>query len=94
VADGNRDAVQAFSLKKRLYLGTTSMDAELSLVMANMGLADSGKIIYDPFVGTGSFLCTCSYFGAYTFGADIDGRQIRGETKLATGMYFNCTLMV
>lgn len=79
VAPGSRDLVNTYNLKKRKYLGTTSMDAELSLVMANQALAASGKLVYDPFVGTGSFLFTCAHFGAYTLGSDIDGRQIRGK---------------
>ncbi|KAI9495073.1 S-adenosyl-L-methionine-dependent methyltransferase [Zychaea mexicana] len=81
VASGSRDVVQKYNLKKRKYLGTTSMDAELSLVMANQAQAGSGKLIYDPFVGTGSFLFTCAHFGAFTLGSDIDGRQIRGKGK-------------
>lgn len=76
--------IESMNLKKREYLGTTSMDAELSLVMSNMGLAREGSFIYDPFVGTGSFLYTCSYFGAYTMGSDIDGRQMRGKLKTST----------
>lgn len=80
IASGSRDLVNRYNLKKRKYLGTTSMDAELSLVMANQALASAGKLVYDPFVGTGSFLFTCAHFGAYTLGSDIDGRQIRGST--------------
>ncbi|KAJ8331343.1 hypothetical protein QVD99_001628 [Batrachochytrium dendrobatidis] len=78
VSAANRKLVTQYDLKKRGYLGTTSMDAELSLVMANQALAQPGSFILDPFVGTGSFLVSCSHFGAYTFGSDIDGRQIRG----------------
>lgn len=76
--------IEAMDLKKREYLGTTSMDAELSLIMSNMGLIKPGSFAYDPFVGTGSFLYTCSYFGAYTMGSDIDGRQMRGKLKSST----------
>ncbi|KAI7902319.1 S-adenosyl-L-methionine-dependent methyltransferase [Cokeromyces recurvatus] len=79
IATGSRDLVNLYNLKKRKYLGTTSMDAELSLVMANQALAAPGKLVYDPFVGTGSFLFTCAHFGAFTLGSDIDGRQIRGK---------------
>ncbi|RIB14870.1 S-adenosyl-L-methionine-dependent methyltransferase [Gigaspora rosea] len=79
IASGNRDLVQKYNLKKRKYIGNTSMDAELSLIMANQALASPGKLIYDPFVGTGSFLLTCAHFGAFTLGSDIDGRQIRGQ---------------
>jgi len=42
-------------------------------------LAAPGKIMYDPFVGTGSFTVSCAHFGAMTLGSDIDGRSIRGS---------------
>ncbi|OMH85456.1 tRNA (guanine(10)-N2)-methyltransferase [Zancudomyces culisetae] len=73
-----RKLISKFDVKQRPYIGTTSMDSEMSLIMANYALAAPGKLIYDPFVGTGSMLFTCSYFGAYTMGSDIDGRQIKG----------------
>ncbi|KAJ3018266.1 hypothetical protein HKX48_002997 [Thoreauomyces humboldtii] len=76
---GDRSLITKYDLKKRKYLGTTSMDAELSLVMANQALAGPGSFVLDPFVGTGSFLVTCAHYGSYTLGADIDGRQIRGK---------------
>ena len=78
VADGNRNAVLDFDLKKRRYIGLTSMDAELSLVTANMAHAAQGRIIYDPFVGTGSFSIAAAYYGSAVLGSDIDGRTIRG----------------
>lgn len=56
VTEGNREVVTTFDLKKRPYLGPTSMDNELALVMANMALAGEGKLCFDPFVGTGSIL--------------------------------------
>ena len=78
IGTGNRDARQIFDLKKRAYLGTTSMDPELSLVMSNMCLVKPSSFVLDPFVGTGSLLLTASHFGAFLLGCDIDGRQIRG----------------
>ena len=74
-----RDLVSKFDLKKRAYLGPTSMDNELSLVMANMGHARPGSAVFDPFAGTGSILIACAQFGAFTFGADIDIRVLRGK---------------
>lgn len=79
LAIGSRHLVDTYDLKKRHYIGTTSMDAELGLITANFALSAPGKIVYDPFVGTGSFVVSCSYFGALTLGSDIDGRQIRGK---------------
>lgn len=55
------------------------MEAEISLLMANQTLASPGKLVYDPFIGTGSMAYTTAYFGAYVYGSDIDGRQMRGK---------------
>ncbi|KAJ2797326.1 hypothetical protein H4R21_004363 [Coemansia helicoidea] len=86
VGRGSRDLIDVFDVKKRRYLGNTTMDAELSLVMANQALARTGSLVYDPFVGTGSFLLTCAHFGACTVGSDIDGRQIRGTAGFRRGV--------
>jgi tRNA (guanine10-N2)-methyltransferase len=67
------------NLKSRAYLGPTSMDNELSLVMANMGLVRKGSVVLDPFVGTGSILVACANFGAFCFGTDIDTLVLRGK---------------
>ncbi|KAM3549060.1 hypothetical protein MY1884_008909 [Beauveria asiatica] len=79
IANSARDVVLKFDLKKRQYISTTSMDSELALITANIALAAPGKILYDPFVGTGSFPIACAHFGAMSWGSDIDGRSIRGE---------------
>lgn len=79
IADSRRSLVDRYDLKKRPYISTTSMDAELSLVTANLCLASPGKLIYDPFVGTGSFVIAAAASGAYVFGSDIDGRSFRGS---------------
>lgn len=79
LGNGARALCYKYDLKKRGYISTTSMDSELALVTANMALAGPGKLIYDPFVGTGSFPVAAAHFGALTFGSDIDGRSIRGQ---------------
>lgn len=79
VGKGGRALADKYDLKKRRYIATTSMDAELALVTANMALAAPGKLFYDPFVGTGSFPVACAHFGALAWGSDIDGRTIRGK---------------
>ncbi|KAK1755895.1 S-adenosyl-L-methionine-dependent methyltransferase [Echria macrotheca] len=84
LASGARDLPKKLDLKKRRYISTTSMDAELTLITANIALAAPGKLMYDPFVGTGSFPIACAHFGALTFGSDIDGRSIRGDEKKRT----------
>lgn len=79
VADSGRKIMHKYDLKKRAYIATTSMNAELSLVTANLALAAPGTLIYDPFMGTGSFPISCAHFGATVFGSDLDGRSIRGN---------------
>jgi tRNA (guanine10-N2)-methyltransferase len=81
VTTSARDLIDKFSLKKRVYLGVTSMDSELSLIMANQALAKPGSLVLDPFVGTGSLLITCAYFGAMTIGGDIDFLVMVGKGK-------------
>ncbi|MCJ1479475.1 hypothetical protein MMC13_008161 [Lambiella insularis] len=85
VARGGRDAVNTYSLKKRAYISTTSMDAELALLTANLTLARPGKLFYDPFVGTGSIAIACAHYGAMTMGSDIDGRAVRGKGGKGVG---------
>jgi tRNA (guanine10-N2)-methyltransferase len=71
--------IEKYTLKNRPYLGPTSMDAELSFVMTNLGLVKTGDLVYDPFVGTGSILLACALRGAYCVGSDIDIRVLRGK---------------
>lgn len=79
IARSARELVGKHDLKKRSYISTTSMDAELSLITANLACAGPGKLFYDPFVGTGGFCVSASTFGALTFGSDIDGRSYKGR---------------
>ncbi|KAI5952819.1 hypothetical protein KGF54_003686 [Candida jiufengensis] len=71
--------VEVFDLKKRGYIGTTSFEAELSLVTCNLAQVQKGSIVYDPFAGTGSFMVTAAYFGGVAIGSDIDVRMLNGK---------------
>ncbi|XP_009416944.2 uncharacterized protein LOC135622772 [Musa acuminata AAA Group] len=77
VGAADRKLLPTYQLKSRRYLGPTAMDAEMAFLMANQGLAQPGKLVYDPFVGTGSILVAAAHFGAMTMGADIDIRVVR-----------------
>ncbi|XP_024080900.1 tRNA (guanine(10)-N2)-methyltransferase homolog isoform X2 [Cimex lectularius] len=81
VTDSNRSLITDFSLKKRKFIGNTSMDPQLSFVMANQALVKKGDIILDPFVGTGSLLISAAQFGGYVLGADIDYLMIHGKSR-------------
>ncbi|KAL8696975.1 MAG: hypothetical protein Q9201_007382 [Fulgogasparrea decipioides] len=82
IATSSRAILDTYTLKKRKYLSTTSMDSELALVTANLTQAAPGRLFYDPFVGTGSFPIACAHFGAICMGSDIDGRAVRGKQGL------------
>lgn len=66
VALSDRKIVTKYELRNRVYLGPTAMDAQLALLMANQAQAGRGRLVYDPFVGTGSVLVAAAHFGAYT----------------------------
>lgn len=54
MAESGRSLIQKLSLKKRTFIGNTSMDPQLSLLMANLGQVCNGDLVLDPFVGSGS----------------------------------------
>lgn len=81
ICNGLRDLINKLSLKKRKFIGNTSMDAQLSLLMANQAQVKSGDLVLDPFVGTGSLLVAAAQFGGYVFGTDIDYLMLHGRTR-------------
>lgn len=66
VGAADRKLLPTYQLKSRTYLGPTAMDAEVAFLMANQAQAMPGKLVYDPFVGTGSILIAAAHFGAMT----------------------------
>jgi tRNA (guanine10-N2)-methyltransferase len=76
-----RNGLEQYNLKNRVFLGPTSMDAELSFVMTSYGQVKKGSVVYDPFVGTGSILLSCALRGAYCVGSDIDIRILKGKSE-------------
>lgn len=77
----SNNRLEQYSLKKRSYLGPTSMDSELSLIMTNLAQIKDHSFVFDPFVGTGSILLTAAVRGAFAFGTDIDLRVLRGRSQ-------------
>ncbi|GMF03160.1 unnamed protein product [Ambrosiozyma monospora] len=75
----SRGVLEKLEISKRPFYGTTTFDTELSLVTCNLGLVDDKKFVWDPFVGTGSFLLAASEFGAIGFGNDIDFLTLKGK---------------
>ncbi|XP_034662483.1 tRNA (guanine(10)-N2)-methyltransferase homolog [Drosophila subobscura] len=81
LAQGQRHLIKDLSLKKRKFIGNTSMDAQLSLLMANQAMVRDGDLVFDPFVGTGSLLVSAAKFGGYVLGADIDYMMVHAQCR-------------
>jgi tRNA (guanine10-N2)-methyltransferase len=77
----SRSLVEHYRLQRRSYLGTTSMESEISFFTANQALAKNGSLVFDPFVGTGSLIVSCAALGAHVIGADIDIDVLLGKEK-------------
>lgn len=56
IADGQRELIRSHSVKNRHFIGNTSMDAGLSLIMSNHAKVKKNDFVFDPFVGTGENL--------------------------------------
>mmetsp|Transcript_4706 Transcript_4706/g.8847 ORF Transcript_4706/g.8847 Transcript_4706/m.8847 type:complete len:429 (-) Transcript_4706:212-1498(-) len=76
--EGSKRWYNRYMLTKREYLGPTSTDTELAILMVNQAQVVPGSIILDPFCGTGSILVAAAHFKALCFGCDIDMRVLRG----------------
>ena len=70
-----------FSIKKRHFIGNTTMDPVLSAAMSNIARVDTGNLVLDPFVGTGGIVLLCAYHGGYCFGSDLDYKTVHGVSK-------------
>lgn len=79
--NGQRKLASKTSLKTRKFIGNTSMDPLLSLLMVNLAAIKEYDIILDPFVGTGSILVAAAAIGGQVLGSDIDYLMLHGKTK-------------
>jgi len=68
-----------YNLKKRMFLGTTSMDNEISFLMSNIAQIDRKSVVLDCFSGTGSVLLPSALLGAFVIGSDVNRRQFVGR---------------
>lgn len=80
-AGGRAALLGKYDLRKRPYIGTTSMPPEESILMVNFAAVQQGSYVLDPFCGTGSLLVAASHCGGRTLGTDADGRAMRGGTR-------------
>jgi tRNA G10 N-methylase Trm11 len=70
------------TLKQQPFLGPTSTDPEIALIMANQTLVNEFSFVFDPFVGTGTLLSACGLLCQKTpflFGCDVDEKLLIGH---------------
>lgn len=68
-----------YRLPNRCFLGPTSLDHQLALIIANQAHARPGALVLDPFCGTASILVGCAALGARVLGSDLDARLLVGK---------------
>jgi len=81
VGKGQRDKISKLNIKDRKYIGNTTMDPQLALLTANLAQVEEGKVVMDPFVGTGSLLIAAAELGGMVMGADMDKDTLHATTK-------------
>jgi len=59
----NPSSYAKFALSDRAYIGPTTTDHELAILMANQALVREGSYVYDPFCGTCGLLLICAHYG-------------------------------
>lgn len=78
VAD-TQAALSRLDLRRRAFLGTSTLAADRALLLCNLGLATTGSgpaAVLDPFCGSGGVLLAAAALGAATVGSDIDWRLV------------------
>lgn len=81
ISEGARSLIKKLSLKTRKFIGNTTMDPQLALLMANQAMVCPGDVVLDPFVGSGSLLVSAAQFGGFVVGADIDFLMLHAKNK-------------
>ncbi|ETN82180.1 hypothetical protein NECAME_08109 [Necator americanus] len=70
-----------YDIKKRRYIGNTTMDPELAFIQSNISSVKDGDLVLDPFMGTGGLLLPAAHFGAYVIGTEINYRVAKAQGK-------------
>ena len=56
VGEGQRRLKNRYSIKRRRYIGNSTMDPEMAFIQANLVQAADSRLALDPFCGTGMML--------------------------------------
>ena len=71
-----RELAELSDVKKRAFIGTTTLPADRALLMSNLGLVGTGMTVLDPFCGSGGLLLSSALLGASVVGADVDAELL------------------
>ena len=71
-----RELAEMSDVKKRAFIGTTTLPADRALLMINLGLVKEGKTVLDPFCGSGGLLLASALLAAKVVGADVDAELL------------------
>ena len=63
-------------MKKRAFIGTTTLPADRALLMSKLGLVGTAMTVLDPFCGSGGLLLSSALLGARVVGADVDAELL------------------
>lgn len=76
LCDGAFMLPDKYTLKERKFINKTSMESSVALLACNQGLCSKGKIMFDPFCGSGSLLIAGAALGAHVLGSDYDMKSM------------------
>ena len=71
-----RELAELSDVKKRAFIGTTTLPADRALLMSNLGLVGTGMTVLDPFCGSGGLLLSSALMGARVVGSDVDAELL------------------
>ena len=71
-----RELAELSDVKKRAFIGTTTLPADRALLISNLGLVGTGMTVLDPFCGSGGLLLSSALLGARVVGADVDAELL------------------
>ena len=63
-------------VKKRAFIGTTTMPSDRALLLANLTQVTKGNVVLDPFCGSAGLLLASSLLGLKTVGGDLDVKTL------------------
>jgi len=80
--------------RKKPFFHPSAMNAKLARCMVNLAHAQTGKIVLDPFCGTGTTVLEAALIGCEAIGTDVQRRMIKGTIKNLTHFGLNAQAVI